>query len=88
MKLARPQPRTLAWAAVAGTVAVALPLVVPVEHHFPWDAVPGFYALFGALGGAAIVVVSKWLGHALLQRPETWYGEADAPERPGPDGPA
>lgn len=82
MKLARPQPRHLAIAAVAGVAAVALPLVMPVEHHFPWDAVPGFYALFGGLGGAVIVVVSKWLGHALLQRPETWYGEADAPEPP------
>jgi len=79
MKLATPSRRAVWIGAVGGAVVLALPLVVHVEHHFAWDAVPGFYAIYGGLGCAAIVVVSKWLGKALLQRPEDWYGPEDAP---------
>lgn len=85
MKLARPDRRTLWLAAVAGGLTLALPLAFPVEHHFPWDAVPGFYAMFAALGGAALVVGAKWLGGALLLRPEDWYGPDDAAEGEPPE---
>ncbi|MCK6553194.1 hypothetical protein L6Q96_01210 [Candidatus Binatia bacterium] len=79
MKLASPSRRARWVAAVAGALAVALPVAFHVEQHYPWDAIPGFYAIYGALGCAALVAASKWLGKALLQRPEDWYGRDDMP---------
>ena len=43
--------------------------------HSWWHRTPLFDFLFGVLGCALIVVVSKWLGHTWLQRPETYYGD-------------
>lgn len=79
MKLATPSRRALWAGAVGGAVVLALPLVFHVEHHFAWDVIPGFYGIYGGLGCAAIVVVSKWLGTVCLQRSEDWYGPDDAP---------
>lgn len=78
MKLHLPGSRGLALAAGTGAVALALPYVTPVAHHYPWDEIPGFYAVYGGLGCAAIVLVSKALGKALLQRPEDWYDRTRA----------
>ncbi len=41
------------------------------EHW--WNAIPGFYALFGFIGCVAIIVLSKWIGKLLLQRREEYY---------------
>lgn len=75
MKLATPTVRETAIGAVVGVVTLALPLVFPIEHHFPWDDIPGFYAIYGAIGCAALVVVSKWVGRVLLVKPPDWWGE-------------
>ncbi len=49
-------------------------LFVPRHHpHFLGDEIPGFWALFGLLACMLIIVFSKWLGHAWLFRPETYY---------------
>jgi hypothetical protein len=50
-------------------------LVVPdlvVHHHGgpPWHAWPGFDLAFGVVGCAVIVIASKALGRAFLQRPD------------------
>ena len=75
MKLATPTGRETAIGAVVGVVTLALPLVFPVEHHFPWDDIPGFYAIYGAVGCAALVAVTKWAGRVLLVKPPDWWGE-------------
>lgn len=75
MKLATPSGRQTAIAAVVGVVTLALPLLFRVEHHFPWDDIPGFYAIYGAVGCASLVVVSKWVGRVLLVKPADWWGE-------------
>ena len=56
-------------------VTMAATAVVEVALHtahavFPWHAVPGFDFVYGAASCAAIVVVSKALGKAWLQRDE------------------
>lgn len=46
-------------------------------HPHAWDAIPLFYAGFGFLGCVLIIVISKALGKAWLQRREDYY-ERDA----------
>ncbi len=49
-------------------------LLVPRHHvYFLGDEIPGFWALFGFLACAIIIIGSKWLGHAWLFRPEDYY---------------
>jgi hypothetical protein len=45
------------------------------EHPHPhaWDKIPLFYAGFGFVSCILIIVVSKFLGKAFLQRPEDYY---------------
>lgn len=78
MKLARPTPKQATVAAIAGVATLALPLVFSPEHHFAWDAIPGFYAIYGAAGCGALVLSAKWLGRVLLVKPPGWYGGDDA----------
>ncbi len=80
MKLATPNGRQTAIGAIVGIVTLALPLVFHVEHHFPWDDIPGFYAIYGAVGCGALVVVSKWVGRVLLVKPPDWWGEESGPD--------
>lgn len=44
-------------------------------HPYPhaWDRIPLFYAFFGFVGCIAIIVVSKALGKAFLQKDEDYY---------------
>jgi hypothetical protein len=71
-----PPRKQIVLAAVVGAGLIVAGMVLPGEHgEHHWA--PGFWAGFGALGCAAIVLVSKALGHVLLERPEDWY---DAPE--------
>jgi hypothetical protein len=55
-----------------GTLAVQY---LGPEHPHPqaWDAIPLFYPLFGFVGCALIIVISKALGKALLQKREDYY---------------
>lgn len=41
---------------------------------------PGYGAAIGLFGCIAIVVVSKWLGSALLERPEDYYPDEVPPD--------
>lgn len=75
MKLATPTGPQLAVAALLGVATLALPLAFHVEHHFPWDDVPGFYGIYGAFGCGALVIVSRWVGRVLLVKPPDWWGE-------------
>jgi hypothetical protein len=51
---------------------VALEATVIPHYHpeFPWHYVPGYSAMIGLFGCIVVVMISKWLGKALLQRPE------------------
>lgn len=73
MTLKTPSPRGWTSAAVATAVVVGVPVAMHFEWHHAWEVVPGFYAWYGGLGCAAIVLVSKALGKWFLQKPEDFY---------------
>lgn len=59
---------------------ISLSLIVIVDFfiprhdtHFPWENIPGFYALFGLVACILIVVLAKFLGHKWLMREEDYY---------------
>jgi hypothetical protein len=47
--------------------------VRPHGPHHPWDAIPGFYVLFGFAGAAILAAAAKWLGKKLLLKDEDYY---------------
>lgn len=58
-------------------------LVDKSEAHLPIEGrLPGFWALFGFLGCALIIILSKWYGHAGIMTREDYYEE---PSGPGPE---
>ena len=71
--------RAYAGAALLGLATVALELAFRHAAHptLPWHARPAFDLVFGLAGCAVIVVVSKALGRAGVQRPE----DAEAEDR-------
>jgi len=73
VKLKLPSGRGWAFAIVTGGAALALPSMLGVHWHHAWEALPGFYAWYGGLGCAVIVLASKALGRRLLQKAEDWY---------------
>lgn len=71
-----------AWAIALGAAALlslAADFVLPGKEaaHF-WET-KTFFAWFGLAGCVAIVLISKWLGKHLLQRPEGYWSGAGAP---------
>ena len=83
MHLKAPSSRGWVFAIATGVVTLALPYVLHPHHHHDawWNHVPGFYAAYGFLGCAAIVLVSKWLGGVFLQRSEDFYAPREELER-------
>ncbi len=68
------------WLIAAGAMAaitVVLELIPGLRGHAAlwWQRLPAFDLLYGFVGCVAIVLASKWLGHAWLQRHEDYYGD-------------
>ena len=69
--------RILFW--LAGLVALVVSAILEIVFHDPshdelvWHGYPVFDFLFGVIGCALIVILSKWLGHRFLQRDESYY---------------
>lgn len=42
------------------------------DSHW-WNAIPGFYIIWGFLSCAVAIYVSKWTGKFFLYRDETYY---------------
>lgn len=79
VKVQTPSRRGWVLSILAAAVALSLPWVLDAHvHHGFWDSVPGWWAWYGAAGCAAIVIVSKLLGKAFLQKSENFYGEEDS----------
>lgn len=53
------------------------------EIHAVWDY-KGFFAVYGFIGCAVIILVSSTIGRVLVQKEEGYYREHRAPE-PGVD---
>lgn len=54
-------------------VEVPVRVLVKHKHHFVWEEIVGFYALFGFFGCIAISVFSKFLSSKILMRDEDYY---------------
>lgn len=68
--------KTIHWIALGLITLGALALqIFGPEHPYPkaWDKIPLFYGAFGFVGCVLIILVSKALGKALLQKPEDYY---------------
>lgn len=50
------------------------------EAHVWGSGIPGYWAAFGFVWTVVLIVVSKWLGHILLLRPEGFYDDSDGDE--------
>jgi len=61
-------------------IAVLLVLGTIADVLIGYSPFPGYGAAIGLLGCATIVIVSKWLGTVLLERPEDYYPEETPPD--------
>ena len=54
----------------------AIPAIVDKDQaHTSAEHFPGFWALFGFIGCAVLIIVSKWFGHAGIMTREDYYDE-------------
>jgi len=54
----------------------AFPALVSKEHaHTQVEQIPGFWAVFGFVGCAILIILSKWFGHAGIMNREDYYDE-------------
>jgi hypothetical protein len=54
----------------------AIPAFVDKSHaHTGAERFPGFWAVFGFVGCAVLIVASKWFGHLGIMRGEDFYEE-------------
>ncbi len=54
----------------------AIPGIVGKEHaHTAAEHFPGFWALFGFVGCAVLIILSKAFGHAGIMQREDYYDE-------------
>ena len=57
-------------------VILALNLVIrPDEAHFGLDRIPGFFAGFGLVVGALLIVILEKIVRPLIARKEDFYGD-------------
>ncbi len=72
--------KTVVWVCVALLAVLvildAIPAIVDKEHaHTAPEQWPAFWAVFGFLGCVAIILLSKWFGHAGIMTREDYYDE-------------
>lgn len=63
------------WIALALIAGASLVAQLLAEPHTWWERIPGFYAGYGFLGAAAILLVARWIGR-LFHRDEDYYDRA------------
>ena len=74
----RDRLKTVIWACgiVLALVVLldAIPAVVDKEHaHTPLEHWPAFWAVFGFVGCALLIILSKWYGHLGIMTREDYY---------------
>ncbi|MCH7612616.1 MAG: hypothetical protein IIB95_11020 [Candidatus Marinimicrobia bacterium] len=72
------KPKNIRLLKILFYISLALTVIVDffitrTYIHFPWENIPGFYALFGLVACILIVVLAKTLGHQWLMRKEDYY---------------
>lgn len=54
------------------SLALELTLLAGYDSHW-WNAIPGFYMIWGFLGGAAVILLAQGLGKMFILRDEEYY---------------
>ena len=74
--LTRPETIRRLWQAFIAVLAttVVAELFVADEPHFTVERLFGFYALYGFVACAALILIAKAIG-LVLKRPDTYYDE-------------
>jgi hypothetical protein len=72
--------KTVIWVCCGVLALVVLCDAIPAmvdkqDAHTAAEHVPGFWALFGLIGCALIIILSKWYGHAGIMTREDYYEE-------------
>jgi hypothetical protein len=72
--LDRPRNVKLLWRVFLGVLAltVMVEALVSLHPHFAIESVFGFYAWYGLIACAVMIIVAKALG-LMLKRPDTYY---------------
>ena len=63
------------YAALALLVLVDMIFVDKEHAHTAAEHWPAFWAIFGFIGCAVIIIASKWFGHAGIMQREDYYDE-------------
>lgn len=61
---------------IVNSIFMVLEIIRPAEaghSGFWWNSIPLFYAVYGFVGCASIVVVAKFFGEILLQKRDDYY---------------
>ena len=68
-------PKSLKYLFIISCVVFTLLgfIAIAKHPHFFWEKIPGFDAVFGFIGCVVIILGSKILGHAWLQKDEDYY---------------
>ncbi len=62
-------------AILAALVALDVTLVDKEHTHTMVERLYGFWAVFGFVGCAVLIILSKWFGHAGIMQREDYYDE-------------
>ncbi|MBM61840.1 MAG: hypothetical protein CL484_02690 [Acidobacteria bacterium] len=75
MKLKLPSRRGWIFATLTSCVALSLPVFLQPDHLHEawWNTIPGFFSGYGFIGCTLIILLSKWMGRLLLQKPTDFY---------------
>jgi predicted tellurium resistance membrane protein TerC len=74
----RARTKLLVWLSFAllGIVFLVDALLIHKEHaHTKIEHFPGFWSFFGFAACVAIILLSKWFGHAGIMKREDYYDE-------------
>ncbi len=76
----RERLKTVKLVCIAVLVLLALVdilLVSKSEAHTPVEHIPAFWSIFGFLGCAVLIVLSKWYGHLGIMTREDYYEDKE-----------
>jgi len=74
----RARMKLVVWLSIAALFLLVLVdafLIDKGPAHTKTEHLPGFWSVFGFFGCVAIILVSKWFGHAGIMKREDYYDE-------------
>lgn len=72
------------WIVLAALTALTI-IGQFMEHHYWWEAVPGFFAAFGFIGCLLIIFCAKFLGSLMVSQKPDYYKNSNPKEEVNPN---